>query len=306
MINAWLDLPVTGIFASLMIAYGATAVVIAWLTFRSPLRGQIQRCSGIVAPYFASIALLFSLLTGFLAGDVIDRFKQGVRAVQTEAGALSSLDALIRASAVDAEPIRKALVIYIRTLVGDEWPKMSAAQTSTQAEAALAGLLRAIADPAIAPAAGTAVQGGLIQLGLQAATARSDRIALNTSHADDIKWTTVLLLCLMTQISIGMVHLERARAQIASLTIFTIAAVIALGMIAIQEAPFDGPLQLPPAPLERALKTITSDRDSAADGGIGTAARFVRSRTPTRGSGHHIRGPHFRTRAVFRAEAIRT
>jgi hypothetical protein len=36
-----------------------------------------------------------------------------------------------------------------------------------------------------------------------------------------------------------------------------VGAIIALGMIAIQEAPFDGPLRISPAPLARVLKTVT-------------------------------------------------
>ena len=258
MISAWLDLSVTGIFVWLVIVYGLTAALIAWLTFRSPLRASIQGLSGIVPNYIASVALLFALLTGFLAADVIDRYKQAVRAVQVEAGALSSLHALTLASTVDAAPIRAVLRTYLETLLNDEWPQMANYETSAKTDAALAVLLRTVTDPAIAPAAGQAVHSGLVQLALQTATARSDRLALNSYQSDDVKWLTVLLLFLMTQVSIGIVHLERPRAHIAAQAIFSAGAIIALGMIAIQEAPFDGPLKISPAPLERVLKAVTT------------------------------------------------
>ena len=256
MISAWLDLPVIGIFACLVIAYGLTTALIAWLTFASPLRDRIEGFTGIVPPYFASIALLFALLTGFLAADVIDRYKQAVRAVQVEAGALSSLHALAIASTTDDVAIRGALRAYLEALVNNEWELMTVAQSSAKADAAFAVLLRTIAEPRIAPVTGQAVHYGLVELALQAASARSNRLALNFSHTDDIKWATVLLLFLMTQISIGMVHLERPRAHIAAQIIFSIGAIIAIGMIAIQEAPFDGPLRISPAPLEQVLKTV--------------------------------------------------
>jgi hypothetical protein len=213
----------------------------------------IQR---IVAPYFASIALLFALLTGFLAADVMDRYKQAVRAVQIEAGALSNLYSLALASTADDVAIRRALRAYLEALVSDEWEQMANAQTSARADRALAVLLRTVAEPRIAPVTGEAVHYGLVERAMQAATARSDRLALNFSHTDDIKWATVLLLFLMTQISIGMVHLERPRAHIAALAIFSVGAIIAVGMIAIQEAPFDGPLRISSAPLERVLTAI--------------------------------------------------
>jgi Protein of unknown function (DUF4239) len=254
-ISAWLDLSAFGIFACLAIFYGLTVVLIAWLTFRSPLRARIQELSGIGAPFFASVALLFSLLTGFLAADVFDRHRRAVRAVQVEGGALSSLHALTLASAAHAAAIREALRAYLEALVNDEWPEMANVQTSAKADATLAALLRTVADPAIGPATGPAVHDDLVQLAIQAATARSDRLALNSYHSDDIRWATVLLLCLMTQVAIAVVHLERPRAHAAALVV-SVAAIIALGMIAIQEAPFDGALTISPAPLERVLKTL--------------------------------------------------
>jgi hypothetical protein len=258
MISAWLDLPVVGIFASLTILYAATGTLVAWLAFLSPLREAIRRLGGIVAPYFTSIALAFALLTGFLAGDISDRFKQAVRAVQLESGALSGLDALTLAAPLDAKPIRAALAAYISALVKDEWPRMTRGETSAKADAALTELLRAVAAPQAAPATREAVHYGLVELGIQAATARSDRIALNSRQTDEIKWWAVLLLGLITQLSIGMVHLDRARAHIAAVAVFALAAIVALGTIAVQEAPFDGPLRIPPEPLERVLKAVAT------------------------------------------------
>ena len=258
MINAWLGLSVSGIFACLTIFYGLTTALVAWLTFRSPLRARIQGLTGIVAPFFASVALLFALLTGFLAADVFERHKRAVRAVQVEGGALSSLHALTLASAADAAVIRGPLRAYLEALVNDEWPRMASAQGSARADAALAALLRAVADPRIEPATGAAVHGGLVQLALEAATARSDRLALTSYNSEDIRWATVLLLCLLTQVAVGIVHLDRPRAHVAAVAVFSVAAIIALGMVAIQEAPFDGPLRISPAPLERVLKTVAT------------------------------------------------
>jgi hypothetical protein len=258
MISAWLDLPVVGIFASLTILYAATGALVAWLAFRSPLRDAIQRLGGIVAPYFASIALVFALLTGFLAGDISDRFKQAVRAVQLEAGALSGLNALTLAAPLDARPIRAALAAYVEALVKDEWPRMTHGETSAKADAALTDLLRTLAIPRGASATRDAVHYGLVELGLQAATARSDRIALNSRQIDEIKWWAVLLLGLITQLSMGMVHLDRAPAHVAAVAVFALAAIVALGTVAVQEAPFDGPLHIPPEPLERVLRAIAT------------------------------------------------
>ena len=258
MINAWLDLPVAGVFACLAVFYGATAALIVWLTFGSPLRAGIQRFGGIVAPYFGAVALLFALLTGFLAGDVMDRNRLAIRAMQVESSTLSNLHSLTLASPADMAAIRSALRSYVEAIVTDEWSEMAQRRTSAKTEAALAALLQAVAEPTIATAASQAVHNGMITLALQAAAARSDRLALNTHQSDTVKWSTVLLLCLMTQLALGMVHLERPRAQAAAVAVFSVAAIIALGMIAIQEDPFDGALRLSPAPLESLVKIVAA------------------------------------------------
>ena len=178
--------------------------------------------------------------------------------VETESSALANLNALARASAADTAAIREALRDYLDAVVNDEWPQMAEGQTSAKTEAALATLLHAVADPKTAPAAGQAVHGSLVQLVIKAAEARAERLALNSRFSGAIRWATVLLLCLMTQLAIGMVHLERPRAHIAAVTIFLLAAIIALGLIAIQEYPFDGPLSVPPTPLERLIKAAAT------------------------------------------------
>jgi hypothetical protein len=256
-ITAWLNLPFIGIFAVLVVVYGLTATAIAWLTFRSPLCERIRSCSGVSPSFFASVAVLFALLTGFLAGDVIDRNKQAVRAVQAESSALANLIALTRASPNDIVTVREAMRDYVDSVVNDEWEQMAIERPSPKTDAAFAALLRSIADPAVATAAGRAVHDEMINISLQEAAARSDRLALSSYQSDDVKWTTVLFLCLMTQIAIGAVHLERVRAHVAALTIFTIAAIVSLGLIAIQEDPFNGAVTVSPLPLAKVLKTLT-------------------------------------------------
>jgi hypothetical protein len=258
MISAWLDLPVIGVFACLIVGYGLTAALIGWLTFRSPLSDRIQEYKGLSPSYFASVAVLFALLTGFLAGEVMDRNRLAIRAIQVESSTLSNLHALTLASPADTAAIRDALRSYVAAIVNDEWSEMMQRRSSAKTEDALNGLLQAIADPRIAPRTGQAVHNGMINLTLQAATARSDRLALNSHQSDTVKWSTVLLLCLMTQIALGMVHLDRLRAHAAALAIFSVAAVIALGMIAIQEDPFDGALRVSPAPFEWLLKIVAT------------------------------------------------
>ena len=256
MISAWLDLPVMGVFVGLAFFFGLTAALINWLAFASPLRARIRSFGGLVASYFTSVAILFALLSGFLTAEVVDTNRQAVRAVKLETGALSSLHALSLISSPEMQPLRTALHDYLEAVLNDEWPRMSLGSNSTKAQTALDNLLRAASDVTIATAAGQAVHTGIVDLALKVAAARSERLALRSQHTDELKWAAVLFLCLMTQIALGMEHLKRRRANVAALAIFTVAAVVVLGLIAILEFPFDGPISVSSEPLERLLETV--------------------------------------------------
>lgn len=56
--------------------------------------------------------------------------------------------------------------------------------------------------------------------------------------------------------ALGLVHLERPGARITALTLFALAVVTTLVLIAVHERPFDGSLALSPEPLRIARTTI--------------------------------------------------
>jgi len=114
--------------------------------------------------------------------------------------------------------------------------------------------LRELSDPKIATEASQSVHSALLSTALKVRDARADRLALASDHTNDVKWATVLILGVLTQIALAFVHLERPRAQIAAIGLFSVAAVVALGLVALQEQPFDGALRISSAPLQQLLK----------------------------------------------------
>jgi len=255
--DTWLDMPVWGIFASLAGLFTASVLLIHWLCFGKPTRMRASGFSGVVAPFFSSVAVLFSLLTGFLANEVWDRNRQAGRAILAERDGLLAIHAISTATVSDMDDIRVAAQRYARTLIEQEWPRMTVQESSQEAGEALLDLLALVSNPQIGADAGSAAQAALLDTVLKLRNARYDRLALSGDQTDRTKWTAVFILALATQVAIGIVHLDRPKAQIASLTIFSVAVVITLGLVAIRERPFDGPLRFSPAPLEDALKIMS-------------------------------------------------
>jgi uncharacterized protein DUF4239 len=258
MIDAWLDLPTFGLFAVLILFYGITTALTVWVFGFAPPRARMLTLSGIVAPFFTAAGLLFALLTGFLGNDVGDRSRQAWRAVHTETSAASTVHTLSIASKSDMQGVRTALQDYLRSVIKDEWPYLGDKGASRKTDAAYARLLEEVSDPGIASVAGQAVHGAVLNAVLRLGEARSTRISLASDRTNELKWISVLILGVLTQISLALVHLEKPRAQLASIVLFSAAAVVALGLIALQEQPFDGAIRISPDAVAEALKAMGS------------------------------------------------
>jgi hypothetical protein len=254
MIKAWLDFPTVGLFAVLVALYATSGIAIVIISFSQTTAKRVRSVEGIVAPFFGAVGVLFALLTGFLANDIADRNRQAARAVQSEAGELRNVYTLSVASVSDMSSIRAAVAEYVQTLVRDEWPAMEEDREARSAAAAYDALLREVSDPRIAQTAGAAVHTALLNAAVRAGTGRSDRLALASDRTNDTKWILVLVLGVLTQLSIGLVHLQKRGAQIAAVTVFSIAVVMALGMIGLQERPFSGDIRVEPGPLSEIAK----------------------------------------------------
>lgn len=252
MIHAWLELPPLAIFATLIIIYFGTVAVLGALNLRSPRTVLFRSLVGLTPPFFGALAVLFALLIGFLSSDIGERNRLANRAVQVEAGEMRNIHTLSVAAASDMRTIRAALKDYIASVIGDEWPAMAANRPSPRTDAAFDHLLREISDPQIALASGQAVHAALINAAVRAGTARSERLALAGDRTNTLKWAGVLSLGLMTLIAIALVHIGHPwRAFITALVVFSSAAVVVIGLVAVQEDPFNGAVHISPGPIER-------------------------------------------------------
>ena len=133
---------------------------------------------------------------------------------------------------------------------------MENGEASPGAEAAQDELLQTVAQSDFAVAGNAALDRLLLDTALRVREARNDRLAFSSDFSENFKWSCVLLMALMAQISLAAVHLDEARAQIAAMVIFTASIVLVIGLIAIHEGPFRPPLGIRPAPFAKLLDIV--------------------------------------------------
>jgi hypothetical protein len=258
MVNFWLTLPLPGLLVSLVLFYSATAGILVWLSF-GPVSGRaVQSLKGVVPPVMGAIAVIFAILIGFLASDIWERERGAASAVRAEANQLVALDRLAATFGLPRASLDAAIRAYAATVVRKEWPSMERQQASPDAENALDQLFKAVEALPLNAANRGDLDRLMTSTALEVRTARNTRLSLAQDHSEDVKWLSVLALAVMAQVSVALVHLERARPQIAALAVMTGSLLIAIGMLAAHELPFSAPLPVSPAPIAHVLDLVPS------------------------------------------------
>ncbi len=256
LIDAWLSLPLPALILILAVFYGASAVVLVRLSFGATVGAWVRSFRGVVAPFVGAIVIIFSILVGFLASDVWDRNRRAAATVRGEGANLVSLHALAAALGTPHVAIDRAIQAYAIAVIDMEWPRMENGEASPEAEAAQDELLQTVAQSDFAVAGNAALGRLLLDTALRVREARSDRLAFASDFSENFKWSCVLLMALMAQISVAAVHLDEARAQVAAMVIFTTSIVLVIGLIAAHEGPFQPPLGIRPAPIAKLLDIV--------------------------------------------------
>lgn len=210
------------------------ALTICTLERRGPLAPALQRTTGVVPPYFGSIAVLFGLFTALLMSDVWQKDSAARQSVQAEDNAIRALLHLARVNGVE-----QTLSANIRAYVAaasNENPFSSTNPARAVTDRAYEALLKSIET---IPNLDNPTKATLLATGVELRHARDRRIYLADDETAVIKWASILVLGALTQMAILLVHIGNRRALRASVGLFTVAFTFCLVIIAVFDMPFE-------------------------------------------------------------------
>ena len=214
----------------------ASAILLHFTTQHSRLTPLLRTYGGVVGPFFVSVAILFGLFSTFLAADVWERVNDGNHSLEQEVSAIWTIRQIAEGLDDEGQTINRAIIAYTEAVLNEEWSDRESS-TSSEANLTLNELVHAI----LALEDQDAAQGALLQSFHEIRQARATRYHIASSQSDPYKWTTVILLGIMTQIALIACHINDAKAQSAALAIFTIAFVFTLVALGIHEKPLADP-----------------------------------------------------------------
>lgn len=236
----------------LLILFLASGAVIHWLQLHSPLSARLKG-GALGLPTFVAVSTLFALFASFLLADTMAQKERASKAVQIESAAILGLSVASETTTASGGRIRTAILDYADSVVADEWPRLLHESGSSRTEQALLELVRAVRDAANDEGLSSSVHGQMLFLAQDIVAARTDRIAIVANHYNQFAWSALFLLGFLTQFVIGMGFLDRASANRHAVIVFSLAAVIALWLLAIQDNPFRGAGQVSPEAIEQAV-----------------------------------------------------
>lgn len=226
-----------------VVAPTAAVLLIWWVEARSPLAPALQRTTGVVAPYFTSIAILFGLFSALLMSDVWQKDSAARQSVQAEDDALRGVLHLAR-----VEGLETALVPEVKAYAvaaGQENPYSRAERDARIAtDRAYEALLRTVTE---LPILDNPTKAAFLAAAVELRRARDRRLYLSDDETAPIKWLSILVLGALTQMAILLVHIGNRRALRASTGLFTVAFTFCLVFVALFDMPFEIALEHEPA-----------------------------------------------------------
>lgn len=250
MIESWLDFPFwLGVPATLLV-WLTTAAALWWFFQRSRLAPFWRDNLGVVAPYFSSVAVLFSLSVGFMGADIWQRAEQAQQSVLQEASNLKLLSNFAEILEPTPQPLAERICTYAKAVVQQEWPTMLLdGEASPTAETALNNLMLALTTPEFTARVDATLRREMLNTFNQVRKYRVNRIQLSSGHSHIGKWVLVIFLGFMTQIAIGLVQLDKPRAQAITLAVFSITTAVTLTLLAGMDQPFTEPFAVLNTPI---------------------------------------------------------
>src|SRR5579884_3580142 len=214
------------LLAAIILVVGNGAVLSRLVARKRPF---FNLSESISAPTMGTVAVLFGLFVTFGSSDVVQRSRELRLAVQREANVARSILRFCESVGPSATELREATIEYLqaattrdRTWLAErsnqQAPSQGAADDLVQLVTMFVSLAK-VADP---------VKSLIVTKVDELRQARTERLNLLLSPSSIPQWAGLVLMVVMTQLAIGLAHIDRKKAATAAILSFTVVAVSAM------------------------------------------------------------------------------
>ncbi|MCC5978032.1 MAG: hypothetical protein JJU21_08215 [Salinarimonas sp.] len=234
---------------AIILSAGAVSFGFALLTLQilhRRLEGEGARVP--VPAYFSAITTIWALTFGFVAAEVWQMNNRAVEAALAERSSVQRLAGSAAVEALDLFTVRVGLYEYVAAVTEEEWGGNANTEPHPRADAAVQSLRLALLEAARGDMPEAFISKMIVDFD-ELQDARELRLTIGNRHVAELKWTLVVVLALLSQISIAFVHRDRPRAGRAAIAIFTVAACLSIWLVALHASPYQGSIGISPGKL---------------------------------------------------------
>lgn len=217
-----------------------TAVLMYWITQRRALRHRLLPYSGVVAPFFTSVGVLFALFAAFLGADIWQRVQASNSSIEREVAAVQTILQIAEALDERGAEIASHTKRYVNATLSEELSRDGVPRSAVPDEF-LEQLVHEILMLPHASDLHRVAQGAMLTAYEVIWQGRATRRYIADTHSDPYKWIAVILLGILTQIALTLNHLDKPKPLAAALTVFTFAFTVTLVALAMHERPLADP-----------------------------------------------------------------
>lgn len=219
---------------------GVAAIALYLVSQHGPLGSWLHSFSGIVAPFFASVGIIFAVFAAFLGADIWQRVQASNQALEREVSGVQSILQLADALGADGAEIAAHARGYVNATLSEELSRTGTPR-SVVSDERLGELVVEIVRLPAASDRHRVARAAMLTAYESMWTARSTRRHIADTHSDPYKWLAVIFLGILTQVALMLCHVDKPRPLAAALAVFSLAFAGTLVALAMHEHPLADP-----------------------------------------------------------------
>jgi hypothetical protein len=246
------------IFLYIFGLYASIALIIVLLVYTPRLRGFFTSFDGIHGTFYSPAATMFALISAFMGATLVSGFNAHTESINRERTALLLyIDFINNTPQLANQNLQFQVKNYLQSALEEEWPLLEHEKTSKQTTELFQGIF--LSTIKIAPTLeGTQAGRELAKILDSWYEARSKRLSFRWHQIEILRWSVLIAVAFLLQISVVATHLSSSRRSMSlSLGIITALIIAVITPLAFNVNHYSGTLQVSKMPLNEVYEVLS-------------------------------------------------
>jgi hypothetical protein len=246
------------IFMYIFGLYAFIALIIILLVYTPRLRGFFSSFKGIHGTFYSPAATMFALISAFMGATLVSGFNAHTESINQERTALLLyVDFINNTPQLANQNLQYQVKNYLQSALEEEWPLLEYEKTSKRTGELFQGIF--FSTLKIAPALeGTQAGRELAKILDSWYEARAKRLSFRWHHIEILRWSVLIVVAFLLQISVVATHLGSSRRVMSlSLGITTALIIAVITPLAMNVNHYSGLLEVSKMPLNEVYEILS-------------------------------------------------